>query len=57
MQISVAYLMVSMWVIIWLELAFIIFQYERIIKLKFFMWMNVWAKKQVKEIKQRFNER
>jgi len=49
--------MVSMWVIIWLELAFIIFQYERIIKLKFFMWMNVWAKKQVKEIKQRFNER
>ena len=57
MQISVAYLMVSMWIIIWIELAFIIFLYERIIKLKFFMGMNVWATKKVKELKDKVNWR
>lgn len=57
MQISIAYLMASMWIIIWIELAFIIFLYERIVKLKFFMWMNVWKQKQVNDMKKRFNER
>jgi len=56
MEISISYIMVSLWIIIGLQLAFIIFLYERIVKLKFFMWMNAWKVKHINELKQKFRE-
>ena len=47
MEISVSTIFVALWVIIGLQLAYIIFLYERIIKLKFFMGMNVGTKNQL----------
>ena len=56
MNIPVMYLIGWMWILMWVLIAFIIFLYERIAKLKFYMWMNVWKQKYVSELKSKFRE-